>query len=146
MSRHGSVQRKFHKRNTNYRLLLKAWWWRYENCTLWFQNLLFWGNSIIVLNRFSTRNLKNTFKLLKIVIWRHKTTIFNIEHAFETMCFSKDLSIPVSTKASFINLPCDNISMTSVKNWAKIFADCYLRQGDGGTKTARFGSKTCFSR
>ena len=23
-------------------------------------------------------------------------------------------------------------------------ADCYLRQGDGGTKTARFGCKTCF--
>ena len=24
--------------------------------------------------------------------------------------------------------------------------NCYLRQGDGGTKTARFGSKTCFFR
>ena len=24
--------------------------------------------------------------------------------------------------------------------------DCYLRQGEGGTKTARFGSKTCFLR
>ena len=24
------------------------------------------------------------------------------------------------------------------------FSDCYLRQGDGGTKTARFGSKTVF--
>ena len=23
-------------------------------------------------------------------------------------------------------------------------ADCYLRQGDKGTKTARFGFKTCF--
>ena len=25
-------------------------------------------------------------------------------------------------------------------------ADCYLRQGAGGTKTARFGSRTCFLR
>ena len=27
-----------------------------------------------------------------------------------------------------------------------IYADCYLRQGDGGTKTAHFGSKTCSLR
>ena len=26
------------------------------------------------------------------------------------------------------------------------YTDCYLRQGDGGTKTACFGSKTCFLR
>ena len=25
-------------------------------------------------------------------------------------------------------------------------SDCYLRLGDGGTKTARFGSRTCFLR
>ena len=26
----------------------------------------------------------------------------------------------------------------------KFFPDCHLRQGDGGTKTACFGSNTCF--
>ena len=29
---------------------------------------------------------------------------------------------------------------------ATVDADCYLRQGDGGTKTARFGSRICFLR
>ena len=27
-----------------------------------------------------------------------------------------------------------------------ICSDCYLRQGDGGTEAASFGSKTCFLR
>ena len=38
--------------------------------------LAFWGNFIIVLKRISARNLKNTFKRPKNVIWRSKAMIF----------------------------------------------------------------------
>ena len=37
----------------------------------------FRGDFIIVLNHFSTRNLKNTLKLSKNIMWRSNTTIFD---------------------------------------------------------------------
>ena len=43
----------------------------------WFQKLVFWSNFIIVLKRISARNLKNTLKPLKSVVWRSETTIFD---------------------------------------------------------------------
>ena len=37
-------------------------------------------------------------------------------------------------------------TIQKIKQILSYQSDCYLRQGDGGTKTARFGSRTCFLR
>ena len=42
--------------------------------------LAFRGNSIIVLKRISVRNLKNTRKLLKHIVFKLKMTILKLTH------------------------------------------------------------------
>ena len=48
------------------------------------------------------------------------------------------------------NCPVQVLSWTDLTwhglTWADLSSDCYWRQGDGGTKTARYGFKTCFLR
>ena len=61
------------------------------------------------------------------------------------LLYKNPLEIPKGIPSYWTSPPTSLRSARNLLSLSKT-TDCYLRQGDGGTKTARFASSTCFLR